>query len=582
MHIGMGLRLTRRSGGVSVPFEPASLFTTEKGFWFDATDTQYLWQDTAGTSAVTTTGQTVQRVDLQYSGGGSGGNLLNAAAAPVWTVEDSVGRLQFNGTTQFLKALAVDMAGASSVTVMLAVKNRTINVGADVMFEHGVSSATAGFGVNINDSQAGHPSLGFGSSSGNRAFTRSPGSISSDIRIICGVLDPSKATVLEKSRMVMDGVAVDEVDLVSAGTPTTAAFASRDLYMGARAGTSLFSNIDVFGGLVIARTLSASEIWSMSEWMATRQGRTLLQYFDTRETKHRGTYVTSAAFSRVVISTTATEITVNSYNDLYATYPQFTSLGVLIDGVYNQTIAMTATGLATDVVTLPSGQKTVELIGGLQVKPTASIFGTYVESISANAAFSVVTPSATNRVLIYGDSISVGANATDPNAEGWGVLLRSAVYPRSVATEGWGSRSLYDDAVDSTARAAFVAIIAAYAPPTIWLAIGTNDYGLNKWSAASFGTAYAALLDDLHTALPSAAIYCQTPILRSTETANGSGSTLGNYRTEIGTAVSTRTSYATLVDGTAFMTTGSLADGIHPTTAGHALYYDAVAAALGV
>lgn len=133
-----------------------------------------------------------------------------------------------------------------------------------------------------------------------------------------------------------------------------------------------------------------------------------------------------------------------------------------------------------------------------------------------------------------------------------------------------------------TSRAAFVAKVAAASPSKIWLAIGTNDYGLNKWSAASFGTAYAALLDDLHTALPSATIYCQTPIVRSTETANGSGSTLGNYRTQISTAQSTRTGYAVLVNGATILTTGDLDDGVHPTTAGHATYYAAVKTALGI
>jgi phospholipase/lecithinase/hemolysin len=71
-------------------------------------------------------------------------------------------------------------------------------------------------------------------------------------------------------------------------------------------------------------------------------------------------------------------------------------------------------------------------------------------------------------------------------------------------------------------------------------------------------------------------------LLRTTETANGSGSTLGNYRTQIATAVSTRTGFATLVDGTAIMTTASLVDGVHPTTAGHLLYANYVKSILGI
>jgi hypothetical protein len=81
--------------------------------------------------------------------------------------------------------------------------------------------------------------------------------------------------------------------------------------------------------------------------------------------------------------------------------------------------------------------------------------------------------------------------------------------------------------------------------------------------------------------LPAATIYAQTPLLRATETANGSGSTTGNYRTAISNAA-TGKSYVTVVDGTAIMTIASVPDGVHPDTAGHALYATAVKAQLGI
>lgn len=55
---------------------------------------------------------------------------------------------------------------------------------------------------------------------------------------------------------------------------------------------------------------------------------------------------------------------------------------------------------------------------------------------------------------------------------------------------------------------------------------------------------------------------------------------MGAYRTQISAAVSTRTSFATLIDGTAIMTTGSLVDGVHPDNEGMDLYAAAVLAAL--
>ena len=103
------------------------------------------------------------------------------------------------------------------------------------------------------------------------------------------------------------------------------------------------------------------------------------------------------------------------------------------------------------------------------------------------------------------------------------------------------------------------------------ITIGTNDYGLNKWNATDFGIAYAATLDALHSALPSAKIICQTPLVHISEVANGTGSTLGDHRTQIATVCNAR-SWTTLVDGTQILTTSDLTGDVHPSTSGHAKY----------
>lgn len=307
--------------------------------------------------------------------------------------------------------------------------------------------------------------------------------------------------------------------------------------------------------------------------------------FDTGTTSTpSASYILASPFSRWVWTTDAAEVWIKGYTNLYSNFATWAYLAVLSNGSLVGTIAASADGVFAGKLALPAGAKTVEIVSSLQSKPSSTVIGTFPTCVyffggSSNGT-AMQSPSASGRLLIYGDSIAVGANATAPTTEGWATLLRA--YRGNVALEAWGYRSLNDDASDGTARAAFVTQMASYSPSIIWLAIGTNDYGLNKWTAANFGTAYAALLDDLHTALPSATIYCQTPLVRSTETANGSGSTLGNYRTQISTAQSTRSAYAVLVDGSAILTTGDLDDGVHPTTEGHALYYAAVKTTLGI
>ncbi len=140
--------------------------------------------------------------------------------------------------------------------------------------------------------------------------------------------------------------------------------------------------------------------------------------------------------------------------------------------------------------------------------------------------------------------------------------------------EGWGYRTLYDDAHTEELREDFVDRIASYTPSTILLAVGTNDYGLCQWDVASFRIAYAALLSDLHEALPNANVVCQTPIVRSFDTLY-CGATLQQYRDAIASVCSSE-SWMNVVDGRDILDIGDT-DGLHPTTSGYAKYAKRIA-----
>lgn len=348
--------------------------------------------------------------------------------------------------------------------------------------------------------------------------------------------------------------------------------------------------------LVYSGALSAPSVQAVENYLATRWGLSLpygsafaladpTTLFDNGYNVASGTgnyYRTSSPFARWVFDTDAAHAYISAVTTAFSLFPGYAHIGVIVDGASYATLSFINTSNQVFRVALPSGTKRVELVAGLQSKPAAAVLGTFLQSVTFSVGTTtLVEPTApANRVVVYGDSIAVGDGSLYPTSQAWPVLLRADL---PVAVEAWGYRSLYDDANTAELRAALVAQLASFAPGAVWLAIGTNDYGLNKWAAAAFGAAYAALLDDLHTALPDATIYCQTPLLRGTETANGSGSTLGDYRTQIATAQSTRTDWAVLVDGTAMLELTDLsADQIHPTTAGHALYAAAVATALGL
>lgn len=293
-------------------------------------------------------------------------------------------------------------------------------------------------------------------------------------------------------------------------------------------------------------------------------------------------------FSRMRFVTDASSIDVNMVGDIQGTFPQYATISVFVNGSYYADILATSTGMRRYTQGLPAGSgKTIELVSGLQSRPGAAVLGTYIRNVvfSQNNNTSRLAVPTNSPILLYGDSLAVGGNATRPSTDAWFMKIAS-VYSGGAICEAFGYRALSDDCVDAASRTAFAAKLASVGPPIIWIAIGTNDYGLATQGAASFGTAYADLLDKLHALLPSTRIYCQTPLTRfvpASEATNAVGSSLPNYRTQIATAQSARSGYCILVDGPSILSSGDMdTDGIHPTTSGHANYYTYVKSVLGL
>lgn len=248
-----------------------------------------------------------------------------------------------------------------------------------------------------------------------------------------------------------------------------------------------------------------------------------------------------------------------------------------MNGIFAQQLAVGTGAWQRTTQYLGAGAKTVTVMNGPQQRVAPGLVGsvqqgTWITKVSSNTdAVTQVIPSTTGRVLVIGDSIANGFLATTIMQQGWVNLLRSNVYPLSVCVIGSGYEGILHTASDSTLRAATVAKIVALNPAKLYIALGVNDWQFAWETGPIFGTDYGQLLDDIHAALPSLAIWCQSPIVKTDEAANPTY-TLGDFRTQISTVCAARV-WTTYLNGATIMTTAELADGLHPNTAGHALYY---------
>jgi lysophospholipase L1-like esterase len=224
---------------------------------------------------------------------------------------------------------------------------------------------------------------------------------------------------------------------------------------------------------------------------------------------------------------------------------------------------------------MPMGKKHVTITSGGQIKSNHEVVGVFINKITF-AGFAVQLEPKEKRVVIYGDSIAIGANVDPLSAEAWPVLLRKHY---AVMVDAYGYRTLYDDASTPAMRSKLASNISAGKPDYIWLAIGANDYVFESWSAQEFGEAYAATLDSIHSSNAQAILFAQSPIRQAKETPNAFGDTLEEYRQQISTACLARSAWCVFVDGTdsAFPQPNELdKDGVHLTTKSGAKYAEAV------
>ncbi|RPI93281.1 MAG: SGNH/GDSL hydrolase family protein [Chloroflexi bacterium] len=281
----------------------------------------------------------------------------------------------------------------------------------------------------------------------------------------------------------------------------------------------------------------------------------------------------TSALSYGIFETDASSVTVEVSNTIPAVFSAFADIS--IDDGSTITAYKVKSGESTIVHSMPPGEKRVTLTSGAQTKSDDEITGVFINRIVFNGETQQIKQD-NQRIAVYGDSITVGGNVDNLSAEAWPVLLRKYF---SVVLEAYSYRSLQDDASTPEKRAELVSRISAWEPDFIWLAIGANDYSFEKWPSQEFGQAYAGTLDAIHSSIPQALLFAQSPILQVNETPNSFGSNLESYRQQIAAACLARTAWCTFVDGTsaAFPQPYELdKDGVHLTTKSSAKYAEAV------
>ena len=242
-----------------------------------------LWQDTAGTVAITGTGQSVARADNL---GTAGGNFVNTGATdrPVLTVAGGLNYLQFDGTNDYLKWLGTngDIALSGGYYIIAVMEEATANSLKGFLSIAG--TATSGYnhssGVqidsNLNSTNAVYAHLGTDNTSGLQLFDASAATLAKAIVEIEVIPATGAVNGWLRVRRVADGDLVQMgTDTALSGTHPNTATAAGQIVMGSRIVTgapSNFANIRHYGFALIEGLVDADQKALARAWAVEKAG----------------------------------------------------------------------------------------------------------------------------------------------------------------------------------------------------------------------------------------------------------------------------------------------------------------------
>jgi hypothetical protein len=259
-------------------FDPSTLFaSSQKGFWYDASDLSTLFQDTAGTTPVTAHGQSVGKM-LDKSGNGA--HLVFSATKPTLSISLGLYSLAMNVTQGVSGNL--DMSAHSVLTVCAGLRKGSDSVpngeACPLAFGEALSGIGRGFEFAAPDWYSATGSKGFlvqlTTAAGPVFASRYVSSLQAPItKVLTATLDRTQATVGAQLTFRINAVAQTGT---TAGTAVSGTFTSSPVILGAR---DAAGNIGFVGNFYAALCRGGSntgtDISNMENWVGAKTGLAL-------------------------------------------------------------------------------------------------------------------------------------------------------------------------------------------------------------------------------------------------------------------------------------------------------------------
>ena len=240
---------------------PLTLFLNgEQGVWYDPSDFSTMFQDSAGTTPVTAVEQPVGKI-LDKSGRGNHATQATGTKCPLLR-QDGNGKyyLYFDGVDDALATSAINFTATDKMTVFVGVRKLT-NSSFPVFAEFGSYTGNMG-------------SFTLGGANGGGYVWGSKGTVAANV-VVAGFPAPI-TNVLTGIGSISTDVAVLRANGVQIGALATdqgtGNYGNLALYIGARAGASLFVNGHIYSLIVRGAQSTATQLVSAETYVNSKTG----------------------------------------------------------------------------------------------------------------------------------------------------------------------------------------------------------------------------------------------------------------------------------------------------------------------
>lgn len=254
------------------PYTPVRLFSGgQQGAWFDPSDMSTLFQDSAGTTPVTATGQPVGKM-LDKSGRGNHATQATAGSRPIFQRDSSgFAYLAADGAATNMATGSINFGSSDKVSIWAGTyKNSDVATGMIVELSASSDSNAGAFYLAGSLAAAANYEVELGTAT-NRTLTRTSAAYPAGSKHVHAIqLDHAGTTNAAQVGWQINNGPASRTD--SGTLAATGAFGNYPLFLFARGGTSLFYNGRFYGAVIVGAAATANQSAQIAAWMNRKTG----------------------------------------------------------------------------------------------------------------------------------------------------------------------------------------------------------------------------------------------------------------------------------------------------------------------